>query len=155
MKPGRMTLPSINFVLFGLLFLAVHSVQALEYVSVEDKSAILYDANSIQAKKLFVISRFTPLEKVVNLGGWIKVRDSSGTMAWIERRVVSDTRYVAVTVPLATVRQAPEFNAPVAFQLMQNVAVESLGVNGGGWIKIRHRDGSSGFMRSIEVWGAE
>lgn len=150
-----MKLSGVSFILLGLLFFAAHSAHALEYVSVEDKSAILYDANSVQAKKLFVISRYTPLEKVVNLGGWIKVRDSSGTMAWIERRAVSDTRYVVVTVPLATVRQAPEFNAPVLFQLMQNVAVESLGVNGGGWLKIRHRDGSSGYMRSVEVWGAE
>lgn len=146
---------NVKYVLLVLLLSLTNVALALEYVSVEDKSAILYDANSIQAKKLFVISRHTPLEKVVNLGGWIKVRDSSGTMAWIERRAVSDTRYVVVTVPLATVRQAPEYNAPVMFQLTQNVLVESLGVNAGGWLKIRHRDGSSGFMRSLEVWGAE
>jgi SH3-like domain-containing protein len=146
---------NVKYVLLVLLLSLTNIAHALEYVSVEDKSAILYDANSIQAKKLFVISRHTPLEKVVNLGGWIKVRDSSGTMAWIERRAVTDTRYVVVTVPLATVRQAPEYNAPVMFQLTQNVLVESLGVNGGGWLKIRHRDGSSGYMRSLEVWGAE
>ena len=146
---------NVKHVFLALLLSLTNAAHALEYVSVEDKSAILYDANSVQAKKLFVISRHTPLEKVVNLGGWIKVRDSSGTMAWIERRAVTDTRYVVVTVPLATVRQAPEFNAPVIFQLTQNVLVESLGVNGGGWLKIRHRDGSSGFMRSLEVWGAE
>lgn len=146
---------NVKYVLLVLFLSLVNAAHALEYVSVEEKSAILYDANSIQAKKLFVISRHTPLEKVVNLGGWIKVRDSSGTMAWIERRAVGDTRYVVVTAPVATVRQAPEYNAPVLFQLSQNILVESLGVNSGGWIKIRHRDGSSGFMRSLEVWGAE
>jgi SH3-like domain-containing protein len=155
-----MKLAAIKFnrgmvILLGLLVLPVQAAYALEYVSVMDKSAILYDANSFKAKKLFVVTRYTPLEKVVNLGAWIKIRDSSGTMAWIERKAVSDTRYVVVTVPLATVRQSPEFNAPVIFQLAQNVAVESLGVNGGGWIKIRHNDGSVGFMRSVEVWGAE
>ena len=142
-------------VLFGAFLFTANAVQALDYVSVSDSSAILYDANSTKAKKLFVISRFTPLELVVNLKDWIKVRDSSGTMAWIERRAVSDKRYVVVTVPLATVRQAPEPNAPVLFQVSQNVAMESLGINGGGWIKARHQDGSIGFMKSIEVWGAE
>jgi len=83
------------------------------------------------------------------------VRDSSGSLAWIERRVVSDKHYVVVNVPVATVRQAPEANAAAVFQLSRNVVVESLGINGGGWIKARHQDGSSGYLKSIEVWGAD
>ena len=130
------------------------SVQAIEYGSVADVTAILYDANSTKAKKLFVVSRYTPLEKVVSLANWIKVRDRHGTMAWIERRALSDKNYVVVTVPLASVRQAPEENSPVLFQVSQNVAMESLGINGGGWIKARHQDGSVGYMKSIDVWGA-
>jgi len=130
------------------------SVQAIEYGSVADVTAILYDANSTKAKKLFVVSRYTPLEKVVSLANWIKVRDRHGTMAWIERRALSDKNYVVVTVPLASVRQAPEENSPILFQVSQNVAMESLGINGGGWIKARHQDGSVGYMKSIDVWGA-
>ena len=141
--------------LLTALMLAANAAHALDYVSVANNSAILYDAPSLKGKKLFVISRYTPLEKVVNLEHWIKVRDSSGSLAWIERRAVSDKRYVVVRVPLATVRQAPEYNAPVAFQLSKNVAIESLGINGGGWIKARHQDGSSGYIKSIEVWGAD
>ncbi len=137
-------------------FLAVGNVaHALEYVSVADSSAILYDAPSLEGKKLFVINRYTPLEKVVNLQTWIKVRDRSGGLAWIEKRAVSDKRFVVVTVALATVRQAPEPNAPVQFNVSRGVAIESLGVNGGGWIKARHQDGSTGFIKAIEVWGAD
>jgi SH3-like domain-containing protein len=133
----------------------INVARALDYVSVADSSAILYDANSVKSKKLFVINRYTPLELVVNLKDWIKVRDSSGSLAWIERRAVSDKHYVVVTVPLATVRQAPEISAPVLYQVSKNVTLESLGVNGGGWIKARHLDGSMGFIRSIEVWGVD
>lgn len=148
----------VTSVLFFLLItqgLLIKTVNALEYVSVSDNSAILYDANSTKAKKLFVISRYTPLEKVVNLKNWIKVRDSSGTMAWIESRAVSDTHYVVVNIPVANVRQAPENKAPVLYQVSQNVALESLGINGGGWIKARHQDGSIGYIKSVDVWGAE
>ena len=140
---------------FAAMLMVANAAQALDYVSVADSSAILYDANSTRAKKLFVISRFTPLEQVVNLKDWIKVRDRSGTMAWIERRAVSDKRYVVVSVPVATVRQAPEPGAAVLFQVSQNVALESLGINGGGWIKARHQDGSIGYLKSVEVWGAD
>jgi SH3-like domain-containing protein len=142
-------------VLLGLLLLAAPAANALEYVSVADSTAILYDANSTKAKKLYVISRYTPLEVVVNLQGWIKVRDSSGTLAWIERRAVSDKQYVVVTVALASVLKVPEANAPVLYQVSRNVAIESLGINGGGWIKVRDLEGMVGYLKSIEVWGAE
>lgn len=142
-------------ILLSALLFAANAACALDYVSVANSSAVLYDAPSPKAKKLFVISRYTPLEKVVNLENWIKVRDSSGSLAWIERRAVSDKRYVVVNVALASVRQAPEANAPIAFQLGKNVVVESLGINGGGWIKARHQDGSTGYIKSIEVWGAD
>jgi len=141
--------------LLTALLLAASAAHALDYVSVANSSAILYDTPSLRGKKLFVVSRFTPLEQVVNLKNWIKVRDSSGSLAWIERRAVSDKRYVVVNVPVATVRQAPEANAAAVFQLSRNVVVESLGINGGGWIKARHQDGSSGYLKSIEVWGAD
>jgi SH3-like domain-containing protein len=155
MKQMGFKISKLAGVLLAAVFATGNDAHALEYVSVADKSAILYDAPSTKGKKLFVISRFTPLEKVVNLEYWIKVRDKSGGMAWIERRAVSDKHYVVVSVPLATVRQAPEANAPVVFQVSQNVVMEALGINGGGWIKARHQDGSSGFMKSVEVWGAD
>lgn len=142
-------------ILLGSVWVVAGNAQAIDYVSVSDATAILYDSNSTKAKKLFVVSRYTPLEKVVSLASWIKVRDRHGTMAWIERRATSDKNYVVVTVALTSVRKAPEANSPVLFQVSQNVAMESLGINGGGWIKARHPDGSSGFMKSIDVWGAE
>lgn len=145
----------VLLVLSSVLVATSNAASALEYVSVSDSSAILYDANSTKAKKLFVVSRYTPLEKVVNLQNWIKIRDSSGAMAWIESRAVSDKHYVVVNVPVALVRQAPENNAPVLYQVTRNVALESLGINGGGWIKSRHQDGSVGYIKSIDVWGAE
>lgn len=142
-----------------LLLLTVLSctgfAHALEYVSVSDSTAILYDANSTKAKKLYVLGRFTPLETVVNLKDWIKVRDSSGTLAWIERKAVSDRQFVVVTVPVAAVRKAPEMNSPVLYQVSRNVLMESLGVNSGGWIKARHIDGTTGYMRSVDVWGVD
>lgn len=141
--------------LLGMLLLAAPAAHALDYVSVADSTAILYDANSTKAKKLFVISRYTPLEVVVNLQNWIKVRDSSGTLAWIERRAVSDRQYVVVTAALASVLKAPEAGAPVLYQVSRSVALESLGINGGGWIKVRDLQGSVGYMKSIEVWGVE
>ena len=44
-------------------------------------AAILFDAPSLQGKKLYLIKAQTPVEVVVKLEGWLKVRDAEGTLA--------------------------------------------------------------------------
>ena len=68
--------------LLGLLLtagLAAPSL-AIEYRTV-DTPAVLYDAPSQKGSKLFVVRRGTPVEMVVNLEGWSKVRDADGGLA--------------------------------------------------------------------------
>ncbi|MFZ1547764.1 MAG: SH3 domain-containing protein [Candidatus Nitrotoga sp.] len=139
--------------LFIALVTAAGSAHALDYVSVADSSAILYDAPSTKAKKIFVVNRYLPLEQVVSLDGWIKVRDSSGSLAWIEKRALSSKRFVTVMTPLATVYQAAKEDAPVAFNADQQVALEWLESLDNGWVKVRHPDGTAGYVRATEVWG--
>ena len=128
-------------VLFIVLAAAAGCAQALDYASVADDSAILYDAPSVKAKKLFVVSRYWPLEQVVTLDAWVKVRDSSGSLAWIEKRALSNKHFVVVTAALAVVRQLPEDNAAAVMQVRQQVALEWLEKTGTGWLKVRHSDG--------------
>lgn len=127
---------------------------AADFRSVAESAAVLYDAPSAKAKKLYVVSHGYPVEVVVQVEGWSKVRDASGEMTWIESKLLSDKRTVMVRQPLVQVREAADDNAPVAFQAQQNVLLELLEVAGGGWLKVRHRDGPSGFVRISQVWGA-
>ena len=54
--------------LLGLSSLAAAGyAHAADYVSVAEGSAVLYDAPSLKAKKVFVVSRYLPLEQVVSL----------------------------------------------------------------------------------------
>src|SRR5665647_572279 len=94
-------------VLFVLLF-GANGAYAVDYVSVSESSAILYDAPSIKAKKLFVVNRYMPFEQVVTLEGWVKVRDRSGGLYWVEKRALSNKRYVFALLPLVDVRAEPE-----------------------------------------------
>jgi SH3-like domain-containing protein len=140
--------------LLGLSSLAAAGyAHAADYVSVAEGSAVLYDAPSLKAKKVFVVSRYLPLEQVVSLDNWVKVRDSSGGLAWIEKRALSSKRFVAVTDTLAAIRQTPDVNAAIVLQVRQQVALEWLESTGAGWIKVRHQDGATGYVKSAEVWG--
>ena len=147
-----MKLSASHALLFALNF-SVGAVQALDYASVAEGPTILYDAPSTQAKKLFVVSSYLPLEQVVSLNSWVKVRDSSGTMAWVEKQALSNKRFVAVTATIAMVRQSPEDAAPIVFQARQQVALEWLEKTGTGWLKVRHADGMTGYVSMADVWG--
>ncbi|MBI3902378.1 MAG: SH3 domain-containing protein [Nitrosomonadales bacterium] len=138
---------------FLMLLAAAGSACATDYVSVADSSAILYDAPSLKATKLFVAARYLPLEQVVNLDTWVKVRDSSGGLAWIEKRALSNKRYVLVMADIADLRQTPDGTAAVLMQAKQQVALEWLKNTGTGWIKVRHQDGITGYIKTTEVWG--
>ena len=135
-----------------ILLVASQAASAFEFVSVAEP-AILYDANSLKAKKIFVATRYLPLEQVVVLADWGKVRDSTGKLFWIEKRQLSSKRYVVVTVPVTMVRRNPEENAEVVFKATQQLGLEWLSSNGSGWVKVRHEDGSMGYLKSGDVWG--
>jgi hypothetical protein len=91
-----------------------------EYRAIGDPATVLYDAPSVKAKPLFVLGRDTPLEVVVPLEGWVKVRDVGGTIGWIERKEPA---------PSAGATATP------------------------GWVKVKHRDGQTGFVRIVQVFG--
>ena len=138
-----------------LLALAVPALSAgaAEFRSVHDAAAVLYDAPSRAATPVYIVSHSYPLEIIVNLEAWAKVRDHTGTLSWIEKRSLSDKRTVVVTAPSATVRVRPDETAPAAFVAAQNVVLDLIEIAPGGWVRVRHADGTSGFVQSNVVWG--
>ena len=125
---------------------------AAEFRSVADNAAVLYDAPSIKAKKLYVVSHGYPVEIVVAVEGWSKVRDANGELTWIESRHLAEKRTVLVKAPLAQVRASADDKAPVVFQAQQDVVLELIEV-AGGWLRVRHRDGQAGYLRTAHAWG--
>jgi len=138
----------------GLIGLAM-SASAAEYRSVAS-AAVLYDAPSRQAAKLFVAPRGMPLEIVSSAGLWVKVRDVSGDFAWIERASLGDRRFL-VSATLATIRQQPQDSSDELIQVERGVLLELAEPAGSQanaqWVKVRHRDGALGWVRANEVWG--
>jgi SH3-like domain-containing protein len=127
---------------------------AAEFRSLAE-AAVLYDAPSAKAKKLYVASRGTPVDVITFDAGWAKVRDASGELTWVERKVLSETRTVVVSAPVADVRAQAAENAPLAFQAQSGVILELVEAGGTGWVRVRHRDGASGFVRIGQLWGVQ
>lgn len=139
--------------LVAVLGAAAMPAGALEYRSVDAPAAILYDAPSAKGRRLYVIRRFTPVELVVNLEGWAKVRDADGTLAWIDKKALAERRTLIVTAPRAEIRQAADAASALVFEAEKGVALEFVDAGKDGWVKVGHADGQSGFVRATQVWG--
>ena len=129
------------------------TVPATLYTAIGDKPAILYDGLSTKANKIFVLSRFHPLEILVKLDKWTKVRDAEGTIGWVENSALGDRRHVQVLANTAEIRAMPSPASLPAFEAQRGVLLEVTGPAADGWLPVRHRDGQSGYVRSVQVWG--
>ena len=128
-------------------------VAAADFRSIAESGTLMYDAPSIKAKKLFVASRGYPVEIVVDVDAWAKVRDQAGDLSWVEKKTLSEKRTVVVTAPFADVRQSASDSSPLVLQAQQGVALELAEPQTGGWLKVRHADGQTGFVKINQIWG--
>lgn len=134
------------------VLLASTNAAALEFRSVTEPAAILYDAPSTKAQKLFILSQGYPVEVIVRLEAWTKVRDDTGEFAWLENSHLSERRTVMVKVASAEARQAANENSPVVFTAEKNVFLDLVEI-AVGWAKVRHGDGATGFVKVSHLWG--
>lgn len=139
---------------------AFGSAGAADFRATSDPATVLYDAPSARAKPMFVYGRDVPVEALVSVEGWTKIRDATGTIGWIQSKALADKRMVVVRAPSADVRAAADEGAPVVFRAERDVLLEVAETAASpatttmpGWLKVRHRDGQTGFVRLAQVFG--
>jgi SH3-like domain-containing protein len=135
-----------------VLAVAVPLAAHAEFRSIGEP-AVMYDAPSVRASKLYVAGRNLPVEVISTDGAWVKVRDPFGGLSWVERKALAERRTVLVTAAVADVRSRAEDAAPLAFQAQAGVVLEVIEVGPSGWARVRHADGASGYVRITQVWG--
>jgi SH3-like domain-containing protein len=135
-----------------VLAVAVPLAAHAEFRSIGEP-AVMYDAPSVRASKLYVAGRNLPVEVISTDGAWVKVRDPFGGLSWVERKALAERRTVLVTAAVADVRARAEEAAPLAFQAQAGVVLEVIEVGPSGWARVRHADGASGYVRITQIWG--
>ena len=143
-----------SLILLTTLMLTPVLAAALEFKSVAATKAILYDAPSSAAKKILLLSQGYPVEIIVNLGEWIKVRDAQGSISWIEAKQLSSKRTVMVIAANAEIRSSADAASSLLATLEKDVVLEISDTKlTNGWLKVKHRDGITGFILISSVWG--
>lgn len=148
MKPVRLLMLAA-----ACLSCAAGSAAAVEYRSVGASPAVMYDAPSERGRKVFIAPRGMPVEVVLTYGDWSKVRDVAGDLSWVESKALTPKRNVVVKAMNAKVRSTPDDNAPVVFAADRSVILEMTDTTPSGWVKVRHRDGATGYVKAVDVWG--
>ena len=133
--------------------LAATQVSGALFAAIGDKPAIVYDAPSAKAQKTFILSRMHPVEVLVKLDKWVKIRDADNTIGWIESAALGNTRAVQISANTAEIRAMPNPNATIVFEAQRAVVLETTGPVVNGWLPVRHRDGQTGYVSKSQVWG--
>ncbi len=130
-----------------------NSAIAAEFKNIGAGPVIMYDAPSVRGQKLYIAPHGMPVEVVINYGAWSRVRDFAGDLSWIESRQLSDRKNIVVRNLSAKVRQNADESADVIFTADKGVLLEVIDTVIPGWVKVKHADGASGFVRTGDVWG--
>lgn len=146
----------ISFFLFG----ALTAAHAADFQTIDATPTVLYDAPSQKARALFLYGSGVPVELISSIEGWSKVRDAQGAVGWVERSKLADKRALQVRIPLAQIRTQPADSAPLAFEAEENVLLEldeaatsPATTLTPGWVRVRHRDGQTGYVRISGIFG--
>lgn len=135
------------------ILLLPNLVFALDFRSVVSPKAILYDAPSSQAKKLYILNQLYPVEIMVDLGAWLKVRDSEGGLSWIEAKYLSKKRTLIVREP-TEIKQSADAASTTLANVEKEVMLELVGNQTSSvWVEVRHPAGVKGYVANSAVWG--
>jgi SH3-like domain-containing protein len=130
---------------------------AAEFRSTGDKPAVWFDGPSPRANKLFIVPRNTPLEVVVALDQWTKVRDETGDLGWVENKSLGNKRFVKTLLDTEIKASANE-GAATSYVAARGITLELADPNNpananGNWVRVVHRDGQGGWVQAARLWG--
>lgn len=124
-----------------------------EFRQTSDAATIAFEGPSAKATKQFVYSRGTPLDVIVQIEGWAKVRDAQGSLVWVERKALTERSFVQIKAPIADVYSSADMNNAVAFRAENGVLLQLVSPPSSGWVQVRHRDGQTGYIRAEALFG--
>ena len=111
MAPGRRLLRFARL-LAAAAVMASSAAHAADFRVTGEAPTLLYDAPSAKARPLFIYGRDVPVEVLVSVEGWTKVRDVGGA---ISPRAANEASSIVVAVELCRmpVMPTPAMNPPM------------------------------------------
>lgn len=137
---------------WGLIAGAAHA----DFRQTSADATIAFEGPSAKATRQYLYSRGTPVEVVVQIEGWFKVRDAQGALAWVEKKALTDRTNVQIKSSTADALASPDVASPIVFRAENGVLltlVTPQPPNAGAWAQVRHRDGQTGYIKLDALFG--
>lgn len=145
--------PSKVLTCLGFCLWVSINANAADFRSVLPAKAIAYDAPSTASKKLFIMNQGYPVEIIVNLGQWVKVRDQLSGLSWVEGKDLDTKRTVLVT-DNTDIKEAENADSKLLATVEKDVVLDLVSPQiNNGWVKVKHQGGIVGYIQSSAIWG--
>ncbi len=143
-----------KFLIFFPLIVTSFFVQA-DFISVKSKQAVLLEGPSNTTEKMFIVTEGYPLEVLVSLKDWKKVKDHNGKISWIESKYTHNERTVLILKDGAVIfNQANDKSHKLANVDKFVVLKLNSPMLVGNWAQVKTQiEGLIGYINSKEVWG--
>jgi SH3-like domain-containing protein len=149
-----------RFILTGfvicLTLLFTTMARAGEYVSVQNDGVNVRSGPSTNDEVRWEVFKNFPLQITKRQGDWVQVTDFEGDIGWIYSSLLSPSRSVIVRKSKVNLRDQPTTNKDTRV-----IAVVKYGVvftpleKKGDWLKVRHADGTTGWISKDLVWPSD
>lgn len=123
---------------------------AAEYVSVNNDNVNLRSGPDTKYSVLYELPAGYPLKVVSRKGEWLKVSDFEKDQGWIYASLVSQTRYVIVTVKEGNVRSGPGVNYDKVGSVSREVILRQV-KRDGDWVQVAHPK-LKGWLHRKLIW---
>jgi len=149
-----------SVILLGILctLLFIGRAALAEMVSIANEDINMRSGPGTQHEVLWKIGSGFPVEIVKSEGEWVQVKDFEGSTGWVKKNTTQKTPHMIVKVNKGTTKQVDVRSEPNATK-GKVVARANYGVvfktleKKGGWVKVEHGQGVTGWVESGQLWG--
>ena len=147
----RLKRPAARLIVaLALLSLASPALGA-EYVSVTKDGTNIRSGPDPKKEVLWEVFKEYPLQVVTRQKDWLQIKDFEGDKGWIFSNLVGKDKRVIVKATTANLRSEPKKDATVLATVKYGVVFTPVEKKG-EWLKVKHEDGTSGWIASALLW---
>ena len=133
------------------ILIAAASAHA-EMLSVDRPSLNMRSGPGTNYSVLWELGRGYPLKVVARKGKWLKVVDFENDSGWVYRPLTSRRAHLIVKKSVVNIRSGPGTRYRVVGKANYGVVLRTQ-ARRGGWVKVRHEKGLTGWVQRNLLWG--
>ncbi|MDG4474609.1 SH3 domain-containing protein [Thiovibrio frasassiensis] len=131
--------------------LLASTAMAEEYVSVVKDGVNIRSGPDTTKEILWTVFKGFPLQVTDQQGNWSKVVDYEGDTGWIASSLLAKEKTLIVKVETANLRVGAGIDYELVASAKHGVVFKPLETEG-DWVKVKHADGTTGWVASRLLW---